>query len=158
MAEKTLKQLREAYPDIKSNSKKGFIQKLKVSRGLGDVMEAVTESTGIKAAVEFFTPEGKDCGCSERKERWNKKYNWKQVNCMQQSEYDWFTSFKKRYEIAVSHTGSGQISKIDIYELHRLYRRLFRINLKICSNCPSAAGVIKEAVKNIDKIYDSYEI
>ena len=152
MAEKTLKQLRELHPDIKSNSRKGFLQKLKESRGLGDVVEAVTESTGIKAAVDFFTPDGKDCGCSERKQALNLKYNWKNVSCMQQSEYDWFTEFKKRYE------GATTINKLDIYELHRLYRRLFRVNLKICANCPSAANVIKEAVKNIDKIYDSYEI
>jgi len=56
MKEKTLKQLREEHPDIKSNSKAGFLQKLKESRGLGDVVEAVTEATGIKAAVDLFTP------------------------------------------------------------------------------------------------------
>jgi len=147
---KTLKQLREQYPGIKSTSKKGFLQKLKDSKGLGDTVEAITEATGIKAAVDFFTPDGKDCGCDKRKEYLNKIFRYSE--CMMQSEYDFWTEFKKRYE------GATIISKKDIYELHRLYRRLFRVNLKICTNCASAGRVIKEAVKNIDKIYNSYEI
>ena len=37
--------------------------------GLGSVVEKVTKATGIKKVVEAITD---NCGCDERKERWNK--------------------------------------------------------------------------------------
>ena len=152
MKEKTLKQLREEYPDIKSNSKKGFLQKLKDAEGLGDTIEAITEATGIKKAVEWLA-DGKDCGCGERKKMLNEKFRYN-AECMVQSEFEWWTKFLTRYDVAQKHT--KVIHKKDIYELHRLYRRLFRVNLRICTNCPSAKDVIQSAVKNINVIYNSY--
>ena len=38
------------------------------NKGLGDVIETVTEATGIKAVVEALTD---DCGCAARKEALN---------------------------------------------------------------------------------------
>ncbi len=44
-------------------------------KGLGDVVEAVTTVTGIKAATEAVSKAtGKDCGCKKRKEALNKKF------------------------------------------------------------------------------------
>jgi hypothetical protein len=41
--------------------------------GLGDVVEAVTEATGIKKAVETVAKAtGRDCGCGRRKEALNR--------------------------------------------------------------------------------------
>ena len=41
--------------------------------GLGDVVEAFTTATGIKAAVDAVSrATGKDCGCKKRKEQLNK--------------------------------------------------------------------------------------
>jgi hypothetical protein len=40
--------------------------------GLGDVVEIITEATGIKKLVKLFTPDGEDCGCDKRKETLNK--------------------------------------------------------------------------------------
>jgi len=153
MAKKTLKQLREEYPTIKSNSVKGFLQKLKEAEGLGDTIEAITETTGIKKAVEWLA-NGRDCGCDERKKMLNRKFRYK-AECMVQSEYEWWTGFLKRYDMYLKHTNS--MPRSDIYELHRLYRRLFRVNLKICTNCGSAKDVIANAVRDINIIYNSYE-
>ncbi len=45
------------------------------SEGLGDVIEKITEATGIKAVVEkVFDLAGKDCGCDKRKEKLNKLF------------------------------------------------------------------------------------
>ena len=42
---------------------------MKNVRGLGDVIEKITTSTGIKKAVDTVSKAvGKDCGCSKRKE------------------------------------------------------------------------------------------
>lgn len=41
-------------------------------KGLGDVVNAVTTVTGVKAAVDAVSrATGKDCGCGKRRERLN---------------------------------------------------------------------------------------
>ncbi len=48
-------------------------QKPKQWTGLGDVVEAVTTVTGIKAVTETAAKAfGKDCGCGKRKDALNK--------------------------------------------------------------------------------------
>lgn len=46
------------------------------SKGLGDSIEKFTTATGIKAAVDKITGD-KDCGCSKRKDKLNKKFPYK---------------------------------------------------------------------------------
>lgn len=42
-------------------------------RGAGDLLEAVTTATGIKAATEAVSKAtGKDCGCGKRRDKLNK--------------------------------------------------------------------------------------
>lgn len=42
-------------------------------KGMGDVVELITEKTGIKKAVETVSSAigAEDCGCSERREKLN---------------------------------------------------------------------------------------
>tara|TARA_R100000322_G_C5345122_1_gene166792 strand:+ start:187 stop:363 length:177 start_codon:yes stop_codon:yes gene_type:complete len=50
---------------------------LKEDRGLGDTIERVTKATGIKKAVDYVSEKtGKDCGCSQRKEKLNERFNY----------------------------------------------------------------------------------
>ena len=43
--------------------------------GLGDVVEAVTKATGIKAATEAVAKAtGKDCGCKRRRDKLNEMF------------------------------------------------------------------------------------
>jgi len=43
--------------------------------GLGDVVEAVTKATGIKAATEAVAKAtGKDCGCKRRRDKLNRLF------------------------------------------------------------------------------------
>lgn len=49
------------------------MRQLKRMDGLGDVVEAVTEATGIKQVVEAVAKaRGKDCGCQRRRDKLNK--------------------------------------------------------------------------------------
>ena len=45
----------------------------KESKGLGDSIEKITKATGIKYAVDKIVGD-KDCGCSKRQEKLNKKF------------------------------------------------------------------------------------
>jgi hypothetical protein len=50
-------------------------------KGLGDVVEAVTEATGIKKVVETVAKAtGRDCGCGRRKEALNRLVPFKKEN------------------------------------------------------------------------------
>ena len=49
------------------------MKKLPRLDGLGDVVEAVTKATGIKAATDAVArATGKDCGCKRRRDKLNK--------------------------------------------------------------------------------------
>jgi hypothetical protein len=42
-------------------------------RGLGDMIEKVTEKTGVKWVVDKVSEKtGKDCGCAKRRDKLNK--------------------------------------------------------------------------------------
>ena len=46
---------------------------IKRPNGLGDLVEIVTQTTGVKAVVDKISKvTGKDCGCGKRKEALNK--------------------------------------------------------------------------------------
>jgi hypothetical protein len=48
-------------------------EQLKETVGLGDVVEKITKATGIKKVVDAVAKKlDKDCGCDEKKEKWNK--------------------------------------------------------------------------------------
>jgi len=48
------------------------------SKGLGDTIDKITTATGIKRVVKAVSKAaGKDCGCSERKEKLNKAMPYK---------------------------------------------------------------------------------
>ena len=57
--------------------------------GLGDVVEKFTKATGIKTFVEAVTD---NCGCEERKLRWNEKYSFKMKNPLTEEEYNIITT------------------------------------------------------------------
>ena len=147
-----LKDLRKRYPEIKATSVKGFLQKLKDAEGLGDPIEAITEATGIKAAVDkFHELTGKDCGCNERKEYLNKKFNYN-VHCFAASEYEWFTAFLQRRI-----DQPKKVDNLDVFELCRLYERIFRDRCSICRGCPSGWSRTMEVIKHLTNVYESYD-
>jgi hypothetical protein len=59
----------------------GTMKPLKRLDGLGDLVEVVTEATGIKAASEAISKAtGRDCGCGRRKEALNRLVPFKKEN------------------------------------------------------------------------------
>ena len=112
--------------------------------GLGDVVEAITEVTGIKKAVKFLA--GEDCGCDERKEKMNKLRFRKQPLCLNESEYSFLSSFFSNYD--------GRVDQSANYELAKIYARIFEkrgVQPTSCSSC------IKQRVKDLREVFDTYE-
>ena len=118
------------------------------AKGLGDTLEAITEATGIKAAVEVFNKAtGLDCGCSERKETLNKLFPYNSnINCLTESDYNLLTSFLAPDKNTL--TSSEQLVVSDIY--FNVFN--YRLQLSSCGSC--WVGKIDE----LRKVYNEYKI
>ena len=105
--------------------------------GLGDVVESITEATGIKAVVEAVSKAiNKDCGCKARKEDLNKRFPNRKLNDLSEEAYnilkEWF-SVKK-------HSVSAEWQK----KLISVYNDVFNSKREMSSCSPCIAGMIRE--------------
>lgn len=114
--------------------------------GLGDVVEKITESTGIKKLVKAIA--GDDCGCDERKQKFNKAINWKtkKINCISEEDYKW--------TVNVSLKSKTRWKREEITRLVSVYNNVFntKINPTSCSSCVNSYKA--KLVKYLD-IYNS---
>jgi hypothetical protein len=116
------------------------------SKGLGDSIEKVLKKSGLKSATDFiFDKLGKDCGCDKRKEKLNKLFPYKQINCLIESEYNYL---KNLFKVQLN-----TITNKQQQELLEIYNRVFNAN-KQKSSCGSC---VKELINEMKKLYNTYE-
>ena len=116
------------------------------SKGLGDTIEKITKATGIKKATDYiFDKLGIDCGCDERKEKLNKLFPYKKIECLTEEEYFTLKDIFKHINNRVGPTEQSALLKI--------YNRVFKQNKKM-STCGSC---VKELVDTMRKLYKEYE-
>ena len=110
--------------------------------GLGDVVEKIAKATGIKKVVDALVD---DCGCDERKKKFNKIPLWKRrkVNCIEESDYPFVKEFIKMTKYPFN----------DRERFVKIYNYVFRVNVKN-TNCVSC---FKGYIKNIKKYLEIYE-
>ena len=126
----------------KKTTKKAQAKKPKVE-GLGDVVEVISEKTGIKKAVKAVF--GDDCGCEERKEKLNNLFNWK-VECIDKYEYEILDGF---------FTGNPTVIKPSEWrKLAEIARRIFNRRIENDMGC---GGCVREIVSKLKKVYETYE-
>lgn len=114
--------------------------------GLGDIIEKVTEATGIKKLVKWIA--GEDCGCDKRKEAMNKKFplRSKKPNCLNEDEYKWLYLYYKQ-------RNGSEISPADMRKLTDIFNRVFD-QKKAYSTCGSC---IDSRRKELRKVFEAYE-
>lgn len=102
-------------------------------KGAGDIVESITEATGIKAAVESLTD---DCGCAARKEALNDLFPNRKLNDLSIDDFDFLTGlFASDVRSVDSNT---QKILVDIYN------RVFNAK-RVVSNCsPCVATIVRE--------------
>ena len=116
-------------------------------KGAGDVVEKITELTGIKALVKLFTAEGEDCGCDERKKKMNEAFKFrKKPECLTQDEHKWLSNY---YVDAVK---SPTVKHSVQMNMLKIYNRVMNTNVQP-SNCDGCYRDIHHAMK---KVYDAY--
>jgi len=111
-------------------------------KGLGDTVAKITEVTGIKKLVKLIA--GDDCGCDERKEILNRKFKYKNINCVSEEDYNYLNDFFALNTLKVTNTQQVRLNKI--------HNHIFSTR-KSTSSCVSC--VIK-TVENLRKYLQVY--
>jgi len=112
--------------------------------GLGDLVEKVTEATGIKKAVKAVF--GDDCGCDERREKLNKLLSFKTSECLNEEEYKVLDLYFGTNPTTIKPTEWIQLAKIG--------KRVFNVRV---SNDMGCGGCVRELVAKLKKVYEAYK-
>ena len=132
----------KAYKEWKENFDKAN------SIGLGDVVEKITEATGIKRVVEAITD---DCGCKERKDKLNETRlkRRKPYRCFTEEEYDFLTMlFSKPMKMASRpELEKAYAIEEDIYKKKRTGGS--------CGNCNNSETI--QMYNDLKLIYETYQ-
>ena len=115
--------------------------------GLGDVVEKITEATGIKKVVEAVAEKlDADCGCDDRKEKFNKLKLWRRhnINCISEEDYNWYVGGE-----------IGKRTRFNFEEQKRIvsiYNSVFNTKQKVtkCSPC------FKRFIDNLNRYIEIY--
>lgn len=124
-------------------------------KGVGDLLEIVTERTGIKRAVELFSElTGVDCGCEERKQKLNNLFarHSHKPKCLTKDTYDRIKRFTKGVRTKVTREQAIGIATV--------YSEIFGTRYEVwCGHCPSVwrakIGELEKLVKVYDKELES---
>lgn len=118
----------------------------KNSIGLGDVVEKITEATGIKAIVNAVTD---DCGCEEKKVKLNKKYRFSysrnNLRCFNEETYNKWTELKPRAHKTLSEDDYKTIVDIGI----QLFEQDNTKQIHTCGPC------LEYLIIDINRVYDN---
>jgi len=121
-------QVESAKPSTKNSStttKKPRKTTSKKAVGLGDVVEKVTEATGIKSLVKGLTD---DCGCDARKDKLNRMFRF----------YEPLTEEQKKVWEGVRHRFEDNVvTATEQNIINGLYNEVFKARAKFsrCSPC-----------------------
>jgi hypothetical protein len=134
MPEKTQQDLNESFNE---NS----------STGLGDIVNAVTTVTGIKSLVKFFTPEGEDCGCEERRKKLNELHlRGKEPFCLELDEYTFLKGFFD--------SNPFEANASQAMQMRTIYARIFRMDVSQVGSC---SGCMRDLINELKAIVGTYE-
>lgn len=120
----------------------------KKQKGLGDTVEAVLTTTGIKKLFEIFV-DGEDCGCDKRKEKLNELFPYRfKARCLTELEYNGWKDFKEVRTL--------KISWEQIVYVCDLYANVFSRQVWYpCTGCSPKPLI--NMIDKLDKVFDAYE-
>lgn len=115
----------------------------KVSKGLGDTVEAVFEATGIATVAKWIL--GEDCGCDSRRDTLNRIFPYRKPNCLNESEYIYLKDHFESKTTTI--TPNKQRRMVDIY--NRVFNE--KKMTTACSSC-----FLNSVHKELEKVYKQY--
>lgn len=116
--------------------------------GVGDVVEKITEATGIKAAVKTFF--GEDCGCDGRKEYLNKKLPFARGEVNEVTEEGYY--FLKDI---FSRPTRGNYTVDEMHHIVNIYNHVYN-KREVASTCTTCKNTnILKAVNKLERYFNS---
>lgn len=110
------------------------------SKGLGDTIHKVLESTGISVGVKWIW--GKDCGCEERRRKLNELFPWGEGDCLTEDEWKWLSWWFE----------SGELNEENSRKLVTIWNRVFSENFN-WSNCKDCIDKIESDLRLVWQEY-----
>lgn len=146
---------KKEYKEYKAYKKliegKSSNEKIEVKEelGAGDVVEKITEATGIKKVVKKLF--GEDCGCEGRKKRMNEYkglrfFNKRQGNPLTAEEFEFLVGDYFNKEVELSRDANRRMQKI----YNRVFNYSPRTKFKTCGSC------VKRMEENLQMVVDYY--
>lgn len=113
------------------------------AKGLGDSLEKVFKKTGIDKVAKWIL--GEDCGCDKRKEKLNKIFPYRKINCLTEDEHGILETFFNK--------NTAEISPSDQHALLKVYNRVLNVRQEptSCSSC------WRDIVNQLKRIYKEYD-
>jgi hypothetical protein len=131
--------------EIVKDEAKELVNEIKedVAEGLGDTLEKVFKKTGIDKVAKWVL--GEDCGCDKRKEKLNKIFPYRKINCLTEDEHGILETFFSR--------NTAEISPSDQHALLKVYNRVLNVRQEptSCSSC------WRDIVNQLKRIYKEYD-
>ena len=115
----------------------------KVSQGLGDTIEKITQATGIDKVVKFIA--GDDCGCEARKEKLNALFPYNKPECLTEDEYNYLNESQVLFKTSIKPTEQEAILNI--------YNRVFHVRREPTS----CASCLREIIVKMQQVFNEYE-
>lgn len=130
--------IHKEYKSLKDNI-------MKQPKGLGDVVANITKATGIDKVVKFIA--GDDCGCDERRKKWNKIPMFKnsKPECIKEDDYNYLVDLIKRT--------SSTIDKKDQFKMTTIHNYIFKTNESKDTSCNSCGAKIFNRLKSYIETY-----
>jgi hypothetical protein len=119
------------------------------AKGLGDTIEQITTTTGIKAVVDKISEvTGINCGCEERKETLNKLWSYRStenqtLNCLSEDSISFLKEFLPNQPAELS---------IKLQErLKIIYKEVFNIKFQStsCGSC------WRDMIRELQQVYEA---
>ena len=113
---------------------------------LRDVVASITKATGFdkvaEAAAEALGFD--DCGCDERRKKWNKKFSFGKPECFTEDEYNYLTNF--------FNTLKNKVEYGDRKRVYEIYNRVFK-SKALPSRCTAC---FNEKTKRLKELLNEY--
>lgn len=128
---------------------------IKVQEGVGETVKRVADKLGLGKLAKLFTDvTGEDCGCEDRREKYNKKrvlWRKKTVNCLTGEQY------KELVEVALNwgeNNPNRRMTREQSYSIAKLYSEIFGTRYELW--CTACATTWAMKVRELEAVRDVY--
>jgi hypothetical protein len=115
----------------------------RVNEGIGDTVHSVLKATGIDKLAKFVL--GEDCGCEERRQKWNEHWRYHTPQCLNEEQYQYLKEFYDR--------NPTQVTSAELKSIYSIYNHVFHWKKKELTSCVEC---IRETIAELYKIYEDY--